>query len=70
MAEGIQVVAALSKVGVLTKPSGNNHALPNLFTFRDALTVIDQKLFLTYVEHVSSQGTLHAHPHYASWYGW
>jgi len=38
----------------------------------DAPTVIEQKLFVMYLEHRmrAFQGTFHANPDYALWYGW
>jgi len=43
-----------------------------LLTFHDAPTVIGQKLFVMYFEHRmrTFQGTFHASPDYALWYGW
>jgi len=72
MAEGIRVVALLYKDGVLPKPANYQYAFPNLLTFHDAPTVIEQKLFLMYLEHRmrTFQGTFHASPDYALWYGW
>jgi len=45
---------------------------PNLLTFHDAPTVIEQKLFVMFLEHRmrTFQGTFHASPDYALWYGW
>ena len=72
MAEGIRVVADLYKDGVLPKPQNYTYAFPNLLTFHDAPTVIEQKLFVMYLEHRmrTFQGTFHASPDYALWYGW
>jgi hypothetical protein len=72
MAEAIQVVAGLYKDGVLPKPKNYAYAFPNLLTFHDAPTVIEQKLFVMYLEHRmrTFQGTFHASPDYALWYGW
>jgi len=72
MAEAIQVVAGLYKQGVLPKPKNYTYAFPNLLTFHDAPTVIEQKLFVMYLEHRmrTFQGTFHASPDYALWYGW
>ncbi|HET7205460.1 MAG TPA: multiheme c-type cytochrome [Terriglobales bacterium] len=72
MAEGIQIVAGLYKDGVLPKPKNYTYAFPNLLTFHDAPTVIEQKLFVMYLEHRmrTFQGTFHASPDYAMWYGW
>lgn len=72
MAEAIQVVAGLYKDGTLQKPKNYSYAFPNLLTFHDAPTVIEQKLFVMYLEHRmrTFQGTFHASPDYAMWYGW
>jgi len=72
MAEGIRIVAGLYNDGVLPKPANYNYAFPNLLTFHDAPTVVEQKLFVMYLEHRmrTFQGTFHASPDYALWYGW
>ncbi len=72
MAEAIQIVAGLYKEGVLPKPKNYAYAFPNLLTFHDAPTVIEQKLFVMYLEHRmrTFQGTFHASNDYAMWYGW
>ena len=72
MAEGIRIIADLYKDGVLTQPKTYAAAFPDLLTFHDAPTVIEQKLFVMYLEHRmrTFQGTFHANPDYALWYGW
>jgi len=72
MAEAITTVADLYKDGVLTKPKGYANAFPDLLTFHDAPTTIEQKLFVMHLEHRmrAFQGTFHASPDYALWYGW
>jgi hypothetical protein len=72
MAQAIVIVAGLYKDGVLPQPKNYNYAFPNLLTFHDAPTVIEQKLFVMYLEHRmrTFQGTFHASPDYALWYGW
>jgi hydroxylamine dehydrogenase len=72
MAEAIRIVAALYKDGVLAKPAGYAYAFPDLLTFHDAPTVVEQELFVMYLEHRmrTFQGTFHASPDYAMWYGW
>ncbi|MHB8999746.1 MAG: multiheme c-type cytochrome [Thermoanaerobaculia bacterium] len=72
MAEGIRVVAGLYKDGVLRKPESYAYPFPDLLTFHDAPTVIEQKLFVMFLEHRmrTFQGTFHASPDYALWYGW
>ena len=72
MAEAIRVVAGLYQDGSLKKPANYASAFPDLLTFHDAPTVIEQKLFVMYLEHRmrAFQGTFHANPDYALWYGW
>jgi len=72
LAEAIRVVAGLYKDGVLAKPENYAYAFPDLLTFHDAPTVIEQKLFVMHLEHRmrAFQGTFHANPDYALWYGW
>jgi hypothetical protein len=72
MAEAIRTVAGLYKDGVLPQTKNYAYAFPNLLTFHDAPTVIEQKLFVMYLEHRmrAFQGTFHASPDYAMWYGW
>ena len=72
MAEAIREVAGLYKDGVLSKPANYPYAFPNLLTFHDAPTVAEQKLFVMFLEHRmrTFQGTFHASPDYALWYGW
>ena len=72
MAEAILTVAGLYKDGVLPKPKNYAYPFPDLLTFHDAPTVIEQKLFVMFLEHRmrAFQGTFHANPDYALWYGW
>ena len=72
MAEAIRIVAGLYKDGILPKPETYAYAFPDLLTFHDAPTVIEQKLFVMFLEHRmrAFQGTFHASPDYALWYGW
>ncbi|HXF99518.1 MAG TPA: multiheme c-type cytochrome, partial [Bacteroidota bacterium] len=72
MAEAIRTVAALYKDGILKRPKNYAYDFPDLLTFHDAPTVIEQKLFVMFLEHRmrAFQGTFHANPDYALWYGW
>ncbi len=72
MAEAIRIVAALYKDGVLAKPEAYAYAFPDLLTFHDAPTAIEQRLFVMFLEHRmrAFQGTFHANPDYSLWYGW
>ena len=72
MAEAIRTVASLYKDGLLPKPKNYAYPFPDLLTFHDAPTVIEQKLFIMFLEHRmrTFQGTFHSSPDYALWYGW
>jgi len=72
MAEAIRIIADLYKDGIIPKPKNYAYAFPDLLTFHDAPTVIEQKLFKMFLEHRmrTFQGTFHANPDYALWYGW
>ena len=72
MAEAIRIVAALYKEGILAKPESYAYPFPDLLTFHDAPTPIEQTLFVMFLEHRmrTFQGTFHANPDYALWYGW
>jgi hypothetical protein len=72
LAEAIQVIAKLYEDGVLEKPESYAYPFPDLLYFHDAPTVIEQKLFEMHLEHRmrAFQGTFHANPDYALWYGW
>ena len=72
MAEGLRTVAALYQDGVLARPKDYAFAFPDLLTFHDAPTPIEQKLFVMFLEHRmrAFQGAFHANPDYANWYGW
>jgi hydroxylamine dehydrogenase len=72
MAGAIRIIAGLYKDGVLPKPKTYFYAFPDLLTFHDAPTGIEQKLFVMFLEHRmrAFQGTFHANPDYALWYGW
>ncbi len=72
MAEAIRLVAGLYQDGTLTKPESYSYPFPDLLTFQDAPTPIEQKLFVMFLEHRNRtfQGTFHSSPDYAWWYGW
>ena len=72
MAEAIRIAAGLYKDGTLAKPKDYAHAFPDVLTFHDAPTVIEQRLFVMFSEHRmrAFQGTFHMNPDYALWYGW
>jgi len=72
MAEAIHLVAGLYKEGILAKPKNYAYPFPDLLTFHDAPTSIEKELFVMFLEHRmrTFQGTFHANPDYALWYGW
>ena len=72
MAEAIRTVAGLYKDGVLKKPASYAYPFPDLLTFHDAPTPVEIQLFVMFLEHRmrAFQGTFHASPDYATWYGW
>jgi hydroxylamine dehydrogenase len=72
LAEGIRVVAGLYKDGILAKPESYEFAFPDLLSFHDAPTPIEQKLFVMFLEHRmrAFQGAFHSNPDYTLWYGW
>ena len=72
MAEAIREVAGLYQDGTLAKPASYASAFPDLLTFHDAPTPIEQKLFAMFLEHRmrTFQGAFHASPDYVTWCGW
>jgi hydroxylamine dehydrogenase len=72
MAEAIETVAGLYRDGTLAKPKNYAYAYPDLLTFHDAPTPIEQKLFVMHLEHRmrAFQGAFHNNPDYSMWYGW
>ena len=72
VAEGIRTVAALYKDGIIKKPKAYAYAFPDVLTFHDAPTEVEQKLFVMFMEHRmrAFQGSFHMNPDYAFWYGW
>jgi len=72
MAEAIRIVADLYRDGVLRSPEYYAHPFPDLLAFHDAPTPIENKLFVMFLKHRmrAFQGSFHANPDYALWYGW
>jgi cytochrome c553 len=72
LAQAIREIASLYEEGVLTKPESYAYPFPDLLTFHDAPTPIEQRLFEMHLKHRmrAFQGTFHANPDYALWYGW
>jgi len=72
MAQAIDIVAGLYRDSIINKPANYAHAYPDLLTFHDAPTAIEQRLFVMFLKHRmrAFQGAFHANPDYALWYGW
>ena len=72
MAEAINIVADLYGEGLLKKPKNYTYMFPDMLSFHDAPTPIEQRLFLMFMKHRmrAFQGAFHANPDYALWYGW
>ncbi len=72
MAEAIRIIAGLYKDGVLKQPKGYAYKFPDLLTFHEAPTSVEQRLYLMFMEHRmrTFMGSFHANPDYALWYGW
>lgn len=72
LAQALRIVAGLYQDGILEKPDGYAYPFPDLLTFHDAPTPIETRLFSMHLEHRmrAFQGTFHANPDYALWYGW
>jgi len=72
MAQAIEIVAGLYKDGIIPKPASYAYDYPDLLTFHDAATPIETRLHEMHLEHRmrTFQGTFHANPDYATWYGW
>jgi hydroxylamine dehydrogenase len=72
MAQAIRIVAGLYKDGVLAKPANYSYPFPDLLTFQDAPTPIEQRLFVMFLEHRNRtfQGMFHNNPDYTWWYGY
>lgn len=72
LAEAIRLVGGLYKDGLLKKPDGYDASFPDLLSFQNAPTPIEQRLYVMFLEHRNRafQGMFHASPDYAWWYGY
>jgi len=72
LAEAIRIVAGLYEEGLLEKPESYSYNFPDLLTFHDAPTSIEQTLFVMHLKHRMRlfQGAFHNNPDYTLWYGW
>ena len=72
MAEAIRIIEDLYKDGLLKKPDSYAFAFPDLLTFHDSPTPIENRLFTMHLKHRmrAFQGAFHNNPDYTLWYGW
>jgi len=72
VAEAIEIVAGLYRDGLLARSKEQPFDFPSLLAFHDAGSVVEQRLFVMFLEHRmrAFQGAFHANPDYALWYGW
>ena len=72
LAQAVRIIADLYRDGVLEKPDSYSYAFPDLLSFHDSPTPIENRLFVMHLKHRmrAFQGTFHANPDYALWYGW
>ena len=73
MAEAINIVADLYKVGILKKPGHYTYAYPDfLYFYQTGGSHIEQVLLKMYLKHRmrTYQAGFHVNPDYAYWYGW
>jgi hydroxylamine dehydrogenase len=70
MAQAIEIVAGLYQKGII-KPEPGKAAYPDLLTFYDTKTPIEQTLYVMFLEHRmrAFQGAFHMNPDYVTWYG-
>jgi hypothetical protein len=71
MAEAIEIVAGLYKDGII-KVAAGKPAYPDLLTFYDSQTPVEQTLYVMFLEHRmrAFQGAFHMNPDYVTWYGY
>ncbi|HYW68720.1 MAG TPA: multiheme c-type cytochrome [bacterium] len=79
MAQAIDIVAGLYADGIIQQHDGYPYAYPNFLFFNqtggnnmDDLSYVEQVLLEMYLKHRmrTFQGSFHASPDYAYWYGW
>lgn len=72
LAEAIREIVGLYKDGLLQKPDSYAYAYPDLLTFHDSPTTIENRLFTMHLKHRmrAFQGAFHMNPDYTLWYGW
>lgn len=72
LAQAIRIIADLYGEGLIPMPESYSYAFPDLLTFHDAPTLIEQRLFVMHLKHRmrAFQGAFHSNPDYTLWYGW
>ena len=70
MAQGINLVAGLYEEGII-QPQPGKIPYPDMLTFYETMTPIEQKLYIMFLEHRGRtfQGAFHNNPDYVTWYG-
>ncbi|QTA87059.1 multiheme c-type cytochrome [Desulfonema magnum] len=70
-AEAIEIVAGLYKDNIIKKRA-DYPAYPDLLTFYDVSTKVEQVLYLMFMDHrmKAFQGSFHINPDYSTWYGY
>jgi hypothetical protein len=71
-AEAIEIVAGLYQDGVIVYEDRPDAQYPDLLTFYDVDTKIEQTLYEMFMDHrmKAFQATFHMNPDYATWYGY
>jgi len=71
-AEAIEIVAGLYQDGVIVYEDRPDAKYPDLLTFYDVDTKIEQTLYEMFMDHrmKAFQATFHMNPDYATWYGY
>ncbi|OQX27703.1 MAG: cytochrome C [Desulfobacteraceae bacterium IS3] len=71
LAEALEIIAGLYKDELIEKRP-DYHAYPDLLTFYDANTKIEQSLYLMFMDHrmKAFQAGFHMNPDYSTWYGY
>jgi len=72
MAEAIDTVAGLYRDGLIKPAPDQPYPYPDILTFYDARTPVEQKLYEMFLEHRmrTFEGAFHMSPDYMHWYGW
>lgn len=70
--EAISIVGDLYHQGIIKQKAGQPYAYPDLLTFYDVDTKIEQTLYEMFMDHrmKTFQGAFHMNPDYTTWYGY